>query len=397
MTSMVPCAHGAVGEVDALRDDLSTLSEVLQTHGYTTGALVNSIEVTASHNFDQGFDTFRFLRPAYPLRASESSFRLTLYGMIRRGLERYVLVQPKVERFYRDAGGVTDAALSWLRVHGRERWFLVVHYMDPHEPYFSHGTQGRAVSRLAEPEPEPGRSAALRASYDSEVTYLDDQFGRLLDYLSEEDLADETAIVLTADHGEEFGDHEGFWHGDALFDEQLRVPLMVRYPRTGQSGGTRVRDQVRLIDVAPTLAELAGAAPGPGWQGFSLRREYALRQPKDRLAFSQTDVGDTRLSAVRGHDWKLIREVSSAVGAKQSRDRLYFLRTDPLEEIDLSQDPAATWALQRRMKDLSSLQIGACVPAAGLRSRVDGEGPPDCATLRSLGYHEVAAARCTPQ
>jgi len=398
LTSTVPCRHGATGEVDVLRDDLDTLAEVLQRHGYTTGALVNSIDLTASYNFDQGYDTFRFLRPDYPLRASESSFRLTLYGMVRTGLERYVLTHPRVERFYRDAAAVTDEALSWLRVHGRERWFLMVHYMDPHEPYLAHGTQEALASRLAEPNPPLDQSSRLRAAYDSEVTHMDQQFGRLLDYLAEHDLADETAIVFTADHGEEFGDHGGFWHGVDLYDEQLRVPLIVRYPRTSHGGGLRVRDQVRLIDVAPTVAELAGAPRGLGWQGFSLRREYALRQPKDRLAFAQTDEGDRHLLSVRGHDWKLIREVASGDASDQGpRDQLFFLRTDPLEEVDLSLDASATWAFERRRKDLASLRLGACAAPFDPQAQAATLDQSDCNALRALGFAEVAASRCVVQ
>ncbi|HCP44813.1 MAG TPA: hypothetical protein DIU15_02110 [Deltaproteobacteria bacterium] len=395
LTSTVPCRHGATGEVDVLRDELDTLAEVLQRHGYTTGALVNSLELTASYNFDQGYDTFRFLRPEYPLRASESSVRLTLYGMVRAGLERYVLTKPRVERFYRDAAAVTDQALSWLRVHGRERWFLVVHYMDPHEPYRAHGTKEALISRLAEPNPASDQADRLRAAYDSEVTHMDRHFGRLLDYLAEHDLDDETAVVFTADHGEQFGDHGGFWHGSGLYDEQLRVPLIVRYPRASNGGGVRVRDQVRLIDVAPTVAELAGAPRGAGWQGFSLRREYALRQPKDRLAFAQTDEGARHLLAVRGHDWKLIREVSDGASEQgAARDQLFFLRTDPLEEVDLSSDPSATWAFDRRRRDLASLRLGACGVSESPGEKQQPISQGECNALRALGFGEVAATRC---
>jgi len=112
LTSQVPCSHQTYRKADVLPDSLDTIAEVLQRHGYTTGSLANNINVTASFNFDQGFDTFRFLRPAYPFRGTESSFPLTLYSALRLGWERYVVSDKKVERYYRDAREVTKEGMS---------------------------------------------------------------------------------------------------------------------------------------------------------------------------------------------------------------------------------------------------------------------------------------------
>ncbi len=399
ITSMVPCTHQTYRKADVLPDSVDTIAEVLQRHGYTTGSLANNINVTASFNFDQGFDTFRFLRPSYPFRGTESSFPLTLYSALRLFWERYVVTDKRVERYYREGNEVTDEAISWLQIHGRERWFLMLHYMDPHDPYFPHPADNTGFSRIEHPRPRLADAARMRELYAGEVQHWDKAFGRLVSYMREHELLDNTAVVVTSDHGEEFGEHGGFWHGNRLYDEQIRVPLIIRYPRADKDDGRRTRDQVRLLDVAPTLADLAGAPHGKGWQGFSLRREYALRQPKDRLALAQADFEGQVSSSIRSPEWKYIRnDRSTGLAVPPPREEMYFLRTDADERKNLAEDSSARWAIEKWRGDLAIIEAAGCSDEMARRERADEDfSPEECGALRALGYVDASDGRCAPR
>jgi len=398
LTSSVPCSHQTFRKSDVLPDSLDTIAEVLQRHGYTTGSLANNINVTASFNFDQGFDTFRYLRPDYPFRGTESSFPLTLYSALRLVWERYLVSDMVVDRYYRDAQEVTDEGIAWLQVHGGERWFLMLQYMDPHDPYFPHPADGTGYARIDHPRPKLSEASKLRRLYAGEVSHWDDGFGRLMDYLEERDLLDNTAVIVTSDHGEEFGEHGGFWHGTRLYEEQVHVPLVIRYPRADTDDARRIRDQVRLLDMAPTIADLAGADHGKGWQGFSLRREYALRQPKDRLALSQADFEGQVSSSIRSPDWKYIRNDRAGRGAApRPGEELYFLRTDPGESKSLADDNSAGWAIEKWRGDLAVLEAAGCARAASREVQDNQLTREDCVALRALGYLDGAGGRCPPR
>jgi arylsulfatase A-like enzyme len=391
LTSTVPCTHQTFRKADSLPDSLETLPEQLQLHGYTTAALVNNINVTASWGFSQGFDTFEFLRPAYPFRASEASFRLVLYQGLRMVFERFLSTGKQVDRYYRDAEAVTDAATRWLVRHGRSRWFLMLQYMDPHDPYFPHPYDGTGYARVEHPHPDPSEAPALKQLYAGEVTYWDEHFGRLMAWLRQQGLDENTVVVVTSDHGEEFAEHGGFWHGNRLYDEAILVPLAIRVPN--ESPG-RVKDQVRIIDLAPTLADLAGAPHGLGWQGFSLRRSYALRQPRDRLSLSEADFEGFELRAVRDREWKLIENLSGPPGLPRPDSELFFLSGDPGEQKDLSNDSTASSFREVKTHELTALQAAGCGQAV-VRDARDAElSAADCEMLRSLGYVDIAEGLC---
>ena len=117
--------------------------------------------------------------------------------------------------------------------------------MDPHDPYFEHPYNGKAIARVANPNPSPALAAEMQRLYTGEVQYLDQNFAKLLAKLRELGLYDDTLIVLTADHGEEFHEHGGFWHGLTLYDEQIRVPLLIKWPK-GAPGAPRLRARTSL-------------------------------------------------------------------------------------------------------------------------------------------------------
>lgn len=395
LTATPSCTHQCARKGDKLPDELTTLGESLQAHGYTTGAIVNNINVTASYNFDQGFDTFEFLRPHYPFRASEASFRLTAYQVLRR-IHARLSSTMEVEHHYHPAPTVTDKTIDWLRVHGQERWFLMVQYMDPHDPFFPHPGDGTGYARVEHPHPDPSEAAHLKELYDGEVRYWDEGFGRLLDFLDQQGYLDTTAVVVTSDHGEEFAEHGGFWHGTRLYDESIHVPLILRLPDAQEGDGKRVKDQVRLQDVAPTLVELAGADEGPKWAGYSLLKNWELREAGDRLSLGEVDFEGWSTRSVRQREWKFITNPGTKDGATpRPAEELYYLPSDAGEQSDLARDPSASFALDQRRQDLDGLIAAACGQAVSREQRGERLSPEECEALKALGYLD-AEVPCRP-
>ena len=244
-TSQLPGRHRAVQLRDTLDAGHTTLAEMLQAKGFATGAAIaNSVIYGANTNFEQGFDFFA-----------------GLHGPGDRPSKAV------------DADVVVDAALSFLDARRGFPRFLYVHTMDPHVPYGSPPPFDRKFG----PPPAPGREAAdprsdyqepldrerIIAQYDGAIAFGDREFGRFVRELKSRGLYDRATIVFVADHGEEFLDHGQWTHGKTVFDELIRVPLVVKLPG-GKSAGARVKQQVQAVDILPTALEALGLpVPAP--------------------------------------------------------------------------------------------------------------------------------------
>ena len=271
LTGRLPSSHGVMAKSDALPDGLTTLPEALQPAGYTTGGFATNFNVAPYFNFHQGFDDYQFLEPEFVLGADDASAKLLLMQFVRQRIEKLRAARGDVlpGTAYQDAATVNAAVTSWIDQQSAEPWFLFVGYMDPHDPYFAHPYDGSGYARAAHQHPDPSEAPALTALYDGEITYWDAEFGRLLGELRERGLYDDLTIVITSDHGEEFNEHGGFWHGTTLYDEQVRVPLFVKLPKS-RRGGTAVRHWVQSIDLMPTLLRQLEVTVPDGVQGGDL-------------------------------------------------------------------------------------------------------------------------------
>ena len=217
-----------------VRDDSETLAEVLGAAGYRTGAFVAAFVVDSRWGLDQGFERYH---DDFNFREFE---RISLDSVQRPGDE------------------VLEAALDWMDGVKEERFFSWIHLYDPHWPYEA-------------PEPWASRvSGYSEAPYDAEVLFTDSLVGRLLDWLDENELAEDTLLVLMGDHGESLGRHREGAHGFFIYDAAMQVPFLLRAPYRQIGRGLRVPAQVRGIDLMPTVLELVGV-PIPGdVQGASL-------------------------------------------------------------------------------------------------------------------------------
>ena len=383
ITSTLPSTHNAMSKPSSLSQDLVLIPEAMQEAGYTTGGVVSNVNLAESFGFAQGYDDYYYLAPDYLFGSKESSSKLIVYQLARTlilgvfgGDATYF------NDFYQDSEVVNGVAFDWLDKRKDERFFLFLHYMDPHDPYLEHPYNGVGISRASMQEPEPEMAERLHELYRGEIEYLDENFGKLLAKLDAEGLYDDTVIVLTADHGEEFNEHGGFWHGLTLYDEQIHVPLLIKWAKDGERPNRGADSGIaRLIDVGPTILGTAGIEIPETMQGIDLRTPFSARLEKDQQVFSEEDHEGNVLWSLRTEDEKLI--IANEYNPRGLPEREYFdVSSDPLE-MDGYSDPDA----ETRLEELAELQRLAAEGKA-----VQGEDVemdlPTCQRLKAIGYVE---------
>jgi arylsulfatase A-like enzyme len=331
-TGLYPESHTATGKQSMLPDSVLTVSELLRDSGYYTCAFANNPNITSAFNFDQGFVEYTDLEPERYFWASASVTRLSLYGFLRRARGRLLGERMVVTDFYQPAEIVTDKALDWLDKREVPRdvpFYLMLHYMDPHDPYIDHDVPGVGYARRDMEHPDPAQyREVMKRAYISEIEYMDQHLGRLFEGLRRRGLYDGAAILFMADHGEEFYDHGGWWHGQTLYEEQIRVPLLLKFPDNRFSGTTN-SGFARHVDLAPTVLHFAGLPPGGSMQGQPLIGEgERFTNAGLRYVYAEEDFEGNRLQAVRTPNAKLIR-------ANEGNRR----NLAPMEFYNLQEDP----------------------------------------------------------
>ena len=364
-----------------LSEETILISEAMKENGYTTGGIVTNINLAPSFGFDQGYDEYLYLAPDYLAGAEESSSKLILY-QIARPIVFKLRKGQSFGDFYQDSAVVNEEVFSWLDRNGESRFFLFIHYMDPHDPYFAHPYDGNAVARVSNQHPDPAEAAAMQELYRGEIEYLDVQFGELLNRLRKDGLYDNTIIALVADHGEEFQEHGGWWHGTTLYDEQIHVPFLVKWAK-GDSHSVQDGALGRMIDVAPTLLARAGAAVPDSMQGVDVTT--GDRSEKDRQIFAEEDHEGNVLWSLRSDGMKLIVTNSENPRGLPERE-LFDIRNDPGETNNLSGQGYDN--LEAGLEGHAELQRSF---AAGEAVSGGGEAEMDraqCEQLKNLGYVE---------
>jgi arylsulfatase A-like enzyme/uncharacterized membrane protein YbhN (UPF0104 family) len=382
LTSLVPSSHQTMSKTAALPAEIETLAEALQAHGYTTGGIVSNTNLTEAFGFGQGFDEYQYLGPDYLFGARESSSKLVLYQILRRA---FFMAVPGLRfgDFYQDSGVVNDHAFEFLERHRASRFFLFLHYMDVHDPYFRHPYDGYGIARAANQHPAPAQAEEMHALYRGEIAHLDGNFGQLLAKLEALGLYDDSVIVLVADHGEEFLDHGGFWHGLTLYEEQIHVPLLVKW-RKGAPLGPAATNAIpaRLIDVAPTLLARAGAPVPPAMQGLDLAGDLAARSETQRMVFSEENHEGNVLRALRSERWKWIEANAGNPRGLPERE-LFDVAADPGERANLAEQEPGTLAELERHADAQQLAAERDRVGEARSAAISAE---ERASLCALGY-----------
>ncbi len=392
LTSLLPASHGVMSKPSSLAPDVVLLPELMKQAGYATGGIAANINLAASFGFDQGYDEYHYLAPDYLAGAEESSSKLILYQI---GRAVWFKVKPGLRfgDFYQDSAVVNEVALDFLERNRDSRFFLFLHYMDPHDPYFRHPYDGHGIARVANQHPTPSLVSEMRQLYRGEIEYLDGNFAKLLDRLRELGLYDRTLIVLTSDHGEEFQEHGGFWHGLTLYDEQVHVPLLVKWSGDGpRPQGDPAGHQVGLLDVAPTILARAGVPVPTSLQGVDLALAAEERPERNRVVFAEEDHEGNVLRALRTEEWKLI-EANAGNPRGLAPVELYQVSQDPGERRDLSTEAAAKVAELRRHAE-AQLQLARSQSVGGGATAELSAAEQEA--LRLLGYVEEEPAPTRP-
>lgn len=308
-TSLQPLVHGIRQSAGSrqIPPAVRTLAQELRAGGLVTGAVTENGPLGVHKGFGRGFDSFRENK-APKLRSAFS-------GRI---------------------AGTFEAARAWLESHGDKRFFLFVHTYEPHTPYIA----PTVYDAVFADDPDSSRFDQIPdgekpIDYDREIRYADHEVAEFLGWLGERGLLDDTVVILTSDHGEAFLEHGYRFHGSTLFEEILRVPLLVAGP--GIAPG-RVEVPVGLIDVMPTILELAGIAPPPGLAGRSRVTELrgATREPPLSVYAEHFTGADTARMVLRaGH-----KTITLRVDGRTRRER-YDLARDFAEERDLLAVPGS--------------------------------------------------------
>jgi arylsulfatase A-like enzyme len=380
LTSLYPSSHRAIHKSDVLPDAVVTMPEVLQGGGYATVGFANNINVAPLFGFAQGFGEYVFLEPEFFFGATESAAQLTIYNQLRLMRERYVSQKKWVENYYQPADVVTKRGLEWIGAHGKERpFFMFLHYMEPHDPYFIHPYNGEAYARVANPNPDPSLADKYRAAYDGAIRFLDGELKHLFDDLKAKGMYDDVVIVLTADHGEEFHEHGGWWHGTTLYDEQLAVPLIVK-PARGGAKGVVADAMVSSVDVAPTIIAAAGLKAPEQMVGKALGLGADAAAPRDH-SFAESELEGNNLQAYRSGGMKIIHANAGNPRGLPER-QLFDVAQDPHEQHDLvGTKPEAFNKLAADMTAVRGHAESVAVESTG--TSIDAASEE---RLRALGY-----------
>lgn len=392
-SGMYPECHTAVTKTASLPEDVETVAELLRANGYYTQGYANNPNITSVFGYDQGFDTYVDMKKAIHFGATPSAARLSMYEVLVKVRE---MVNTRLGRaisvtdYYQPATVVKETVLAWLdsdRVPTERPFFLFTHFMDPHDPFMDPEAPGGGYGRKRMGNPDPATHLeGMRRAYIGEIEYLDLELGALFEGLKARGLYDDALIVLTADHGEEFQEHGGWWHGQTLYEEQTHVPFMIKLPANAQ-GGTVNPHFARNLDIAPTLLHFAGAQKGNMMQGQSLFDQAgAATNGAIGYSYAENNFEGIVLQSLRSASHKLIRANEGNKRALAPLE-LYRMDTDPEEQQNLADD-AAEGATLGPLNDAIDVYLQICEenavePAAP--AMMDAE---TASQLESLGYFE---------
>ena len=332
-TGKLPVDHGVRDNLGfALGADQPLLPDLLAPLGYRSAAFVSSYVLRKEVGLARGFETYDDRLPAASPEMS-------------------------IAQVQRDGAESLAAAEEWLDGNADSPFFLFLHLYEPHTPY------------------EPPERFARYDPYDGEIAYADEITGRLLDSLRTRGLYDDSLIILLSDHGEGLGDHGELEHGIFLYDETIRVPLIMKLPGSREAG-RRVTAPVQHVDLLPTLLDLTGAAPVTDSAGKSLRplldgegAAWPERQLYAEALYPRYHFGWSELYALTTGQFRYIQA---------PREELYDLIADPAERDNL--------ALQRG-RTVRDLRAGLdAVRGDGALQSPAAVSDDVLQRLRSLGY-----------
>jgi len=369
LTSVYPAAHGANQFRHQLPEDLTTIAELMRDAGFVTYAYVTNPHLKSIFLFDQGFQFFDdyLIRDKLYLVAFRE---LPIVAQVIKDLTGL----PFGYRYADDSREATSRILRWVERYHDESFFMYLHYMDPHAPY-------------SPPPPYDGMFGATKmARYDGEIRFLDDNLAALMDRFRQLGIFDKTLFIITADHGEAFGEHGDWGHDRSVYQEQLHVPLIVTYAAESLSGV--VDTAVQTTDIAPTILDFAGVEAPPAMVGRSLRQLMHRQsgKPADIFVDHTSATGDARFHSVivdGRHKYIHTLEGRPQNASVLGDEEVYDLLSDPFE---LSNLVAQDHGLAASLRELCAAYVNDSSRRASPPSVVEELDDETESQLRALGY-----------
>jgi len=371
MTSLYPHNHKVVINLAPIDKNTKTLAEILQDNGYLTAAVVS----------------------AWPLKKGRSG--------LERGFHFYEdTFRSSYKTFQAEqlANKATDKALKWLHQNKKKKFFLWVHYFDPHYPYREHSKQNNLSIKLKKKSEKQRMRKREKNNYkyDREIAFMDFHIGRLLNAINEWQLASNTIVIFTADHGESLGEHNYSGHGKYLYEPSLHIPLIIK-EHTISPNRKVINNEVSLLDIMPTILDLLDIPNSLPLAGSSLVPVILENKETDNnIAYFMTFK--TNLSNFpilgklkRGHFAKsfpdrisLIKdEVKFIYSAKNNKLELYNLNKDVSEQANLAMENIK---LAKKLKSELILWFNRTKSSSLMKNKYILLNEEDIEKLKSLGY-----------
>lgn len=369
LTGLPSLVHQVAFDGKRLAEGHTTMAEVLAASGYQTRAYVSAPYLHPIFGFDQGFATYEVIgetiydEPGFSFERLESDPVLQMEFADRE-------IQSDRNRTSRE---IADAVVEDLEAVQGAPFFFFVHFFDVHFDYIppdayqkkfypdysgsldarDYGTNPKINARMS-----PDDLRYVKSLYDGEILWTDEHVGRIVDALDEASLRDNTLVIITSDHGEEFFEHGNKGHRYTLFDEQLLVPLILRLPNTLPSG-LRIPDQVRTIDIMPTILDIIGIPTDALMLGRSVMPFIeADSSEEERPALSYLVWPESyEITSLRWKNRKIISRL--AVGEKRPQVLFVDLATNPQErKLPVTpEDREAITTMFARLRELQKEEI----------------------------------------
>jgi hypothetical protein len=382
-TGLHPVRTGMLSNGHALSGRYRTLAEMLGDEGYATAAFVSSFAVDSRTGLDQGFQAYD--DDFFPVVRGLSSIRLANLGL--RALMRFGDPLQFRSLLEREGDETLGRALGWLRDNGNGPFFLWVHIFEPHAPYETHGAAGapqvdhRAVLANEPDTYDEDLKRDLRTLYAEEVAYTDGLVGDFLDE-AREIVNRPMTIVFTADHGEMLGEHGVNFNHHGIFDETVRVPLIV-VPHKGSPLHKRIPAQVRLMDIPNTVLAILGIDQDAQIESGDLTAFWGGTQDRDYGTFLMGRTGRSlddgglfgyRAAKADGSAGEMLKFIWSP---DREQSWLFDLSMDPAEAVDISlSQESVVSALKIQVRK----ELGSAAPEGAGVSESEAEA------LKALGY-----------
>ncbi len=382
VTGELPGRHGVERDRDSLAEHFATLAGELSKKGIPTGAVVGNGNAGSAFGLGRGF--------------------------------QYYADTTKHWKGLPSAQQVVDLAVPYVRDHKDEPFFLLLFFVDPHDPYHAPGkyedifVENKDVPLIRSPHWELGNYSSekihrMQSTYDGAVRYTDGFIGGFLDELRSLGIYDKSTIMVTSDHGEAFGEHGVFLHAHHLWDEIIRAPFIIRAPKMSKRGGYN-HHLFQTIDVLPTIVSYFGGQPPEGLPGVNMMTHLATPSlnKANRIAITEFDNFGIRRSTIRSYTRKIIlhekadskafestvgrRSLLPSVNFDSEEVQFFSLKKDPFEKKDIYTPKMAKKAAWRKLT-AKLKRYRATRAKDGISTHVVHKLDPETeADLRALGY-----------